>query len=449
MEALAGLSDPQANQILYDWRGFWARPNQLMPGTPGAAQARKDWRYWMLQAGRGFGKTRTGAEAVREAVANGYRRIHLVGPTAADARDVMVQGESGLLSCFPPSQRPIYEPSKRMITFHTGAVAYTFSAEEPERLRGPQCEFGWCDEIAAWAYPEAWDQFVFGLRLGKDPRAVITSTPKPVKLVRELVKHPATIVTRGNTYDNRSNLAAGWFADIITKYEGTRLGRQELMGELLEDLPGALWTRALIEAGRCDLSQVPQLVRIVIPIDPAVTANEDSDETGIGVIGLGVNGHAYVFQDLSLRGSPLEWARIAILAFAHNRADRIVAEVNNGGDLVASNVWACATLMETEAGKAPASIASSIPVRSVRATRGKATRAEPAAALYEQGRVHHVRGRNLEALEDQLCSWVPGVTEKSPDRMDWLVWGLYDLIIQPAEEKLRMTHHDPVTISRY
>lgn len=433
-EALAGLNDSQANEILYDWRGFWARPNQLMPGTPGAAQSRKDWRYWMLQAGRGFGKTRTGAEAVREAVTNGYRRIHLVGPTAADARDVMVQGESGLLSCFPPAQRPIYEPSKRMITFHTGAVAYTFSADEPERLRGPQCEFGWCDEIAAWRYPEAWDQFVFGLRLGRDPRAVITSTPKPVKLVRDLVKHPATIVTRGNTYDNRSNLAEGWFADIITKYEGTRLGRQELMGELLEDLPGALWTRALIEAGRCELSQVPQLVRIVIPIDPAVTANEDSDETGIGVIGLGVNGHAYVFQDLSLRGTPLEWARVAVAALIHNKADRIVAEVNNGGDLVAGNIYA---------------VAPGAPFRAVRATRGKATRAEPAAALYEQGRVHHIRGRDLCALEDQLCSWVPGVTEKSPDRMDWLVWGLYDLIIQPAEEKATMTHYEPVSISRY
>ena len=421
-ELYSTLTNEDAHALLYDWRGMWARPKQLMPGTPGAFDSRTDWRYWLVKAGRGFGKTRTGAEAAREA-ANTYGRIHLVGPTVSDVRDVMVEGESGLLSVFPPHQRPNYEPSKRLITFHTGAIAYTFSADEPERLRGPQCEFAWCDEIAAWRYPEAWDQLCFGLRLGPDPRAVVTSTPKPLPLVRELVKHPATVVTSGSTYENRSNLAPGWFQDIIKKYEGTRTGRQELEGELLEDFPGALWTRSMIESARIRPDEVhwDMIVRVVVAIDPAVSANEDSDETGIITAALTRSEHILILDDDSCKESPLGWARAAVARYKMRRADRIVAEVNNGGDLVAANLY---------------TVAPEVPFRAVRASRGKAVRAEPVAAMYEQGRVHHVG--TFSTLEDQLCEFVPGITDKSPDRMDALVWAVTELVVDPELQELAL-----------
>jgi phage terminase large subunit-like protein len=419
-ELLADLNDDDAGALLYDWRGWWGRPKQFAPGTAGAHDSRTNWRYWLVKAGRGFGKTRTGAEAAREAVEK-HGRIHLVGPTVSDVRDVMVEGESGLLSVFPPHQRPIYEPSKRLINFHTGAVAYCFSADEPERLRGPQCEWGWADELAAWRYPEAWDQFLFGLRLGSDPRAVITTTPKPTQLVRDLVKHPATVVTNGSTYENRSNLAPGWFSDIIKKYEGSRVGRQELEGELLDDFPGALWTRSVIDSARIRPEEVhwDMITRVVVAIDPAVTANEGSDETGIITAALTRSEHVLVLDDDSCKESPLGWARVAVGRYKMRQADRIVAEVNNGGDLVAANLY---------------TVAPEVPFRAVRASRGKATRAEPVAALYEQGRVHHVGQFNT--LEDQLCEYVPGVTEKSPDRMDALVWAITELIIDPEEQEI-------------
>lgn len=431
-EALDGLTDQQLQSSEYDWR-FWARPNQLQPGTPGAADARSDWSYWLVMAGRGFGKTRVGAETLREWESQGMRRMALVGPTAADVRDVMIRGESGLLSCYPPSQRPEYEPSKRLLTWPSGAIALTYSAEEPDRLRGPQQEAAWCDEIATWKYPETWDNLLFGLRLGDSPRIVVTTTPKPVKLMRALVSDPLTVITVGSTYENRSNLAPGFFRSIIRKYEGTRLGRQELNAELLEDLPGALWTRAVIEAGRISGNiNVNEFVRVVIAIDPAVTATEESDETGIGVAALRRDGHVVVLEDLSCRETPLGWARIAAQAYKRWRADRIVAEVNNGGDLVQANLTA---------------VAPNLPFRAVHASRGKAVRAEPVAALYEQGRVHHA-GRTLEQLEDQLCSFVPGVTGKSPDRMDWLVWAVTDLLIEPEQHTV-YEEPEPTYIAPY
>jgi phage terminase large subunit-like protein len=372
----------------------------------------------MVMAGRGFGKTRTGAEQVRQWEREGRRWINLVGPTAASARDVMIEGQSGLLACYPPDKRPIYEPSKRLVMWPNGAQAHIFSAEEPDRLRGPQCEVAWCEEIATWPFQEAWDNLLFGLRLGDDPRAVITTTPKPVKLIREILADPHTVVTRGTTYENRANLAPAFFDAIIRKYEGTRLGRQELLAELLEDIPGALWTRGLIEQHRVELAQVPPLVRVVVAIDPAVTAEETSDETGIGAAGVAANGHVYVLEDASMRASPLQWARAACRLMLKWSADRVVAEVNNGGDLVEANIR---------------NVHPAIPFRAVHASRGKAVRAEPVAALYERGYVHHV-GRGLELLEDQLCSWVPGVTgQRSPDRLDWLVWAITDLVITPAE----------------
>jgi phage terminase large subunit-like protein len=415
-EALASLTEAQKTELLTDWKGFWARKNQLLPEGL--------WVLWVILAGRGFGKTRTGAETVREWVNKGYKRIYLVGATASDARDVMVQGESGLLSVFPPHQRPLYEPSKRLITFHTGAVAITFSADEPERLRGPQCEAFWADELAAWRFlQDAWDNLMFGFRLGSDPRGIITTTPKPLKLLKEIITDPNTVVTRGSSYENRSNLAPAFFRAIVKKYEGTRIGRQELMAELLEDVPGALWIRKLIDATRIKVQEIrwDLILRIVVAIDPAVTAGEDSDETGIIVAGLTRSHHVIILDDLTCKASPLEWARIAIAAFKSRGADRIVGEVNNGGDLVAANIYA---------------VDQNVPFRAVRASRGKYVRAEPVAALYEQGRVHHVG--NFQELEDQMCGFVPGSKEKSPDRMDALVWAVTELLIDQEERKVIM-----------
>jgi predicted phage terminase large subunit-like protein len=402
------LGEADAAIVETDWRGL-ARPAQLAP--PG------DWRVWLVLAGRGFGKTRAGAEWVRGLVETGeVGRVALVAPTAADARDVMIEGASGLLSIAPARHRPTYEPSKRRLTWENGAIATAFSAEEPDRLRGPQHGAAWCDELAAWRHPEAWDMLMMGLRLGADPRAVVTTTPKPGRLLRTLLADPRTAVTRGTTYDNRANLAPGFLDAILKRYEGTRLGRQELLAELIEDVPGALWTRAMIE--RASVPTAPEMARIVVAIDPAASAGEEADETGIIVAGLGRDGHGYVLDDLSGRFQPFEWARRAAAAYRSHAADRIVAEVNNGGDMVE------ACLRAIDAGAS---------FRAIHASRGKWVRAEPVAALYEQGRVHHV-GR-LPALEDQMCEFTPDkdrAAGRSPDRADALVWAISDLLIAPG-----------------
>ncbi|HEY0838862.1 MAG TPA: terminase family protein, partial [Vulgatibacter sp.] len=276
-EVLAGLSDEHAAALLYDWRGLWARDPQVTP--------QGEWRTWLLLAGRGFGKTRVGAEWVREQVESGKaRRIALVARSAADIRDVMVEGESGILAVSPPWNKPKYEPSKRRLTWPNGAIATTYSADEPNLLRGPQHDAAWADERAAWRYDDAWDQLMFGLRLGSDPRCVVTTTPRPTKAIKELIADSGTFVTRGSTYDNRANLAKAFLEKIVKKYEGTRLGRQELNAEILEDTEGALWTMALIEASR--VAEAPAgLVRIVVGVDPAVTSGESSNETGIVICG--------------------------------------------------------------------------------------------------------------------------------------------------------------------
>ena len=388
-----------------DWR-IVGRPNQQAPA--GA------WSTWLLLAGRGFGKTRTGAEWVRQQIAGGKSRIALVAPTAADARDVVVEGESGLLAvCRRAGQEPLYEPSKRRITWPSGAMATTYSADEPDRLRGPQHDAAWCDELAAWRYPEAWDMLRFGLRLGDDPRTVVTTTPRPVALLRDLMADANTITTRGSTYDNASNLSPGFVAAIRARYEGTRLGRQELNAELLDDVPGALWTRAMLDDAR--VPTAPTLRRVVVAIDPAVTSGKDSDETGIVVAGVDEDGRAYVIADLSARTSPDAWARIAVRAYHLHGADRIVAEANNGGDLVE-------TLIRT--------VDRNVAYRAVRASRGKVARAEPVAALYEQGRVRHVGV--FAHLEDQMTTYV-GDASSSPDRLDALVWAMTDLMLTQAE----------------
>lgn len=405
MEVLQSLTATELTALEWDWE-FWARPNQLPP--------QGDWRVWLLLAGRGFGKTRTGAEWCRSRIAAGRSRLALVAPTAADVRDVMVEGESGILAVCPPWDRPNYEPSKRRVTWPNGAIATTYSADEPDRLRGPQHDAAWADELAAWRYPETWDQLLLGLRLGPDPRVVVTTTPRPVKVIRELLKADDVVSSHGSSYDNRDNLAEAFFRQITSRYEGTRLGRQELFAELLDDVPGALWTRKMLEDSR--IKTAPDMSRIVVAIDPAVTSGEDADETGIVVAGKGVDGKGYVLADLTCRLTPDGWAQRAVNAYRKFDADRIVAEVNNGGDLVQHVIH---------------TVDRNVPFTSVHASRGKRVRAEPIAALYEQGRVHHVG--MFPELEDQQCIFVPDAFDGSPDRVDALVWALSSLF--PVAEK--------------
>jgi len=330
-KVLRGLTDDEVKALLYDWP-FRARPSQLPP--PG------DWRIWLVKAGRGFGKTRTGAEWVRDNVEQGLAgHIAIIAPTAGDVRDTMVElGESSILKISPPWFMPKYEPSKRRLTWPNGAVATTFSADEPDRLRGPQHDLAWADEVAVWKRPEAWDNLMFGLRLGLNPRCIVTTTPKPVKVIRELTARVGkdVVMTGGSTYENRANLAVGFLEDILGRYEGTRLGRQEIYGELLDDTPGALWQRSRIDELRVE--KAPDLVRVVVAIDPAASSDEDSNETGIIVAGKGVDGHGYILADRSCRMSPHGWANRAVLAFDEFRADRVVGEVNNGGEMVEHTV---------------------------------------------------------------------------------------------------------------
>ncbi len=421
-EVFDTLSPEEQEQAMWDW-SVWAREKQLAP--PG------NWRVWLILAGRGFGKTRSGAEWIRQKVINNEAgRIALIGATAADVRDTMVEGESGLLRIFPPGERPRYEPSKRRITFKNGAKATTYSADEPDRLRGPNHDCAWTDEIAAWRYPEAWDQLIFGLRIGDDPRVVATTTPRPTRLIRSLVEREDVIVTRGSTYENQMNLATTFLEEVKARYEGTRLGRQELYAEILDDVEGALWTREMIEQSR--VNNLPDLTRIVIGVDPAITSREDSAETGIVAVGVDANGIGYVLDDRSLKGSPVEWANAAIALYHRSSADRIVVEANQGGDMVRH------TLQTVE---------SQIPIKTVHATRGKRTRAEPISALYEQGKVKHVGA--FPVLEDQMCSWTP--ESDSPDRLDALVWGLTELMIgskaPPAVIPFGTTQASPWEIS--
>lgn len=404
MALLADLDTETLQAFPYDWR-IWARPEQLAPEG--------DWDIWVILAGRGFGKTRSGAEWVREQIeSEACSRMALIGPTASDVRDVMVEGESGILAISPPWFRPQYEPSKRRLTWPNGAIATTYSADEPERLRGPQSDGFWADEREAWRYMEAWDQLMFGLRLGTHPRGVVTTTPRPSKALTELLALPGVVVTRGSTYANRANLAPSFFSSIIRKYEGTRLGRQELHAEILDDVEGALWTRAMIEDARAGAA--PDLLRIVVGVDPAVTSGEDSDETGIVAVGVGVDRQYYVLADRTGRLTPDQWGKRVVNTYTDLAADRVVGEVNNGGDLVESNLKHAARDLGLRAA-----------YKAVRASRGKAVRAEPVAALYEQGRVHHVG--SFPELEDQMCGWVPGMGDDSPDRMDALVWALTEI----------------------
>jgi phage terminase large subunit-like protein len=335
----------------------------------------------------------------------------MVAATAADVRDVLVEGESGLLEIAPPWERPTYEPSKRRVTWRNGSQATLFSADVPGRLRGPQYHWAVADELAVWRYTEAWDMLQLGVRLGSDPRIVVATTPRPTQIVRELIADGTTAVTRGNTYANRANLAPRFLERIRAQYEGTRLGRQEIEGELLEDTPGALWTLSQIDALRVrNLNLLPEMQRVVVGVDPSATAA--GDEAGIIVAGLGDDGHGYVLADASLQASPDGWARAAVAAYRANDADRIVAEVNNGGEMVQLTIR---------------TVDPAVSYKAVHASRGKRTRAEPVAALYEQGRVHHVGA--FAKLEDEMCTWSALENDPSPNRMDALVWALTELML--------------------
>ena len=387
-----------------------ARPEQIAP--PG------DWLTWMILAGRGWGKTRTGAEWVQANVPR-YGRWILAGRTSGDLRDIMIEGESGILRIARPPLRPSYEPSKRRVTWPNGAVAVLRSADEPEGFRGLQGEAAWVDELAAWEHPEAWSQLQLGIRLGEFPRQVVTTTPRPTPLIKGLLADAGTIATRGSTYDNQDNLAPKFFRDIVSRYEGTRLGRQELHAEILDDLPGALWTRSMFSYADAPLrhtgSEVaPEYRRVVVAIDPAATYGPESDETGIIGAGQGIDGRGYVLDDQSGRFSPADWARRAIALHNDLKADAIVAETNNGGDMVES--------MLRSAGFDGHYI-------KVTASRGKRVRAEPIAGLYEQGRISH--RRMFAELEDQLCTFTPE-SVVSPDRLDALVWAFTELMLEPS-----------------
>ena len=395
-----------------------ARDDQL---PPRAARDGGPWMQWVVMGGRGAGKTRTGAEWVRGLALGlpGFAqkpvgRIALIGETMADVRDVMVEGVSGLLAIHG-RERPNWEPSRRRLQWSNGAVAQCFSAEDPESLRGPQFECAWLDELAKWRHDqECFDMLQFGLRLGEHPRQVITTTPRPTLLLKRLLADPRSAVSRAKTIDNSANLAPDFFRSVVARYAGTRLGRQELDGELIEDRADALFTRAMIEANRCEAP--PPLRQIVVAVDPPASAHKRADRCGIVAVGMDGDDVIYVLADATLSAArPAAWSAAAVALYHRLEADALVAEVNQGGDMVGAVIAECD---------------ASVPVRKVRATRGKYLRAAPVAQLYEQGRVRHVGA--LPELEDEMCAFGPGglPNGRSPDRLDALVWAVSELALK-------------------
>ena len=409
-EAIGDLTPAQAIDLQYDW-SFWGRPKQQEPKQP--------YFCWLLLAGRGFGKTKTGAAWVIARVHEARRkkspiRIALIAETAADARDVLIEGESGIMQSSHPDWMPIYQPSKRRLIWPDGTTATTFSGDEPGQLRGPQFHYAWVDEIAKYTYPDdTWDNLEFGLRLGDNPQVVVTTTPRPIPIISTLVDDPLTLITTGSSYENIGNLAPTFITRVLKKYEGTRTGRQELHAEVLRDTPGSLWSYDLLGSLPVRVSSHPPLVRIVVAIDPATSSEDDANETGIVVVGRGEDHRAYVLRDASANLSPDGWATMAIGLYRQYNADRIIAERNNGGEMVER------VLRSRDA---------HIPYRAVWASRGKSARAEPVAALYEQGKVSHVG--QFARMEDQMVVTTPDgyLGPGSPDRMDALVWALTELM---------------------
>lgn len=370
--------------------------------------------------GRGAGKTRAGAEWIR-AQAREPKRIALVGESYPAARGVMIEGDSGLLAISPKAERPRFLPSRRRLEWPSGAIGEIFSAEDPDGLRGPQFHCAWADELCKWRYPQAcWDMLQFGLRLGDHPRQCVTTTPRPSPLFKQILARSDCITARASTYANRACLPPAFFKSIIRRYENTRLGRQELNAELIEDTPGALWNHDLIHRAR--VKTAPPLQRIVVAVDPPASHSAAADECGIIAAGCSEDGHAYLLEDGSAAGlTPAGWAKRAIALFRRHKATRLVAEINQGGDMVENIIR---------------QIAPSIPFRAVRARRSKIIRAEPVAALYEQSRIHHVGV--WPELEDQLCTFSPANASNSPDRLDALVWALTDLLLHQPAANARM-----------
>lgn len=400
---------------------FWAMEHQLPPDG--------DWRAWVILGGRGAGKTRAGAEWVRAQVEGRRpldpgrsRRVALVGETYDQVRDVMIHGDSGILACSPPDRRPVWKAGERKLIWPNGAEAQAFSAHDPEALRGPQFDAAWADELAKWKKgQDSWDMLQFALRLGDAPQVCVTTTPRSTDVLRNLMEAPSTVMTHAPTEANRANLAASFLEEVRTRYAGTRLGRQELDGVLLTDIEGALWTADSLDGLR--VGSAPQMDRVVVALDPAVSAGSKADECGIVVVGARMQGppvdwRAWVLADRTVQGlGPSGWAQAAIAAMDEFGADRLVAEVNQGGAMVEEVVR---------------QVDPVVPFQAVRATRGKSARAEPVAALYEQGRVKHLPG--LGPLEEQMCQMTVRGFEGtgSPDRVDALVWALHALIVEPA-----------------
>jgi phage terminase large subunit-like protein len=421
-DLFSDLADSLESAEASDWRRI-ARPNQLAP--PGDW-----WTIWLLLAGRGFGKTRSITEFVRgevEAGRAGY--IAVVGASASDCRDILVEGPCGLLAIAPKWNRPLYEPSKRRLTWPNGATATTFSADEPDRgLRGTQHDLAICDELAAWRFPEAFDNLMFGLRMkraGARPRVAIATTPRPTKIIKALLArerteaNPAgdTVVTRGSTHENAENLAPSFITQVLARYAGTRLERQEVYGEVLLDVPGALFTLENLEQTRVQCAP-QELERVVIGLDPAGSSEEGADETGIVIAARGRDGHGYVLEDRSGVMTPIDWARAAVAAYHEHRADLIAAERNYGGEMVAANIN---------------SVDPNVPVKLITSSRGKVLRAEPIASLFAQRRCHLVGSH--PALEDQLCRFTSDwdrSRDGSPDRIDAMVFAMAELMIAPA-----------------
>jgi phage terminase large subunit-like protein len=411
---IAGLDQQECERLLYDWP-LWARPDQQVP--------KKGWIYWLLLAGRGAGKTRVGAEIVRTWVKT-CAYVNLIGPTQDDVREVMVEGESGILNVCPDDERPRFSAASQRLDWPNGSVSQLFSAEEPDRLRGKQHMKLWMDELAAWRLPEAFDQAAFGLRLGARPQAIITTTPRPTRLIKSLIADKDVIVTRASTFDNRYFLPNDFLNRIVSRYDGRAIGRQELHAEIVEEAAGALWTRELLERQRRPADQIHEYRLIVIGVDPPAKSGAKADECGIIVAGKRSNGEIHVIADLTSQGeTPGQWGGRVAAAYRRFGANRVVAEINNGGDMVVE------VLRQAE---------PNLPVRKMTATRGKFVRAEPVATAYERGLVHHLG--LFPQLEDQLCTLTPDFDARSagfsPDRADALVWALTDLIEPEAAQTL-------------
>lgn len=404
---LRNLTDAEVVSLQHDWR-FWARPKQLPPLG--------DWDTWIIRAGRGFGKTRSGAGWVQErAYKFPGRWMAMVARNAADARDYMIEGPGGILKHARPSERPIFEVSKRRVTWPNGSYATIYTDEDPDQVRGFSGDTAWLDELAKYKHPvDVWDNLNFGMREAStdQPRKLITTTPRPLALLRQIELDERTRTVIGSSYENRSNLDPKWFSNTLARYEGTRIGRQEIEAEILDDVPGALWSRRLLDEAR--VRTAPAMSRIIVAVDPAATSGEGANETGILVVGLAGDKCGYVLEDWSVRGTPDQWARKVVAAYRKYEADVIVAESNQGGEMVQMVIRSI----------------SDVPVKLVHASRGKYVRAEPISALYEQGRVHHVGF--LPTLEDQMIMFTPERAANrddgfSPDRVDALVWGLTEL----------------------